>query len=308
MPSRQLIVVAYDTLMPSRLPAAIVVAHDKPQHFRELIAALQPIPSFVHIDANTPEHVFVEMIQDLPETVTLLPRLHAGWARSEVLEAELAGYRAALRATDAEHFILLTGADYPLASVSAISEYLSHHDGRSFVEIHPIPRPGWGRTGGADRFWFRQWPWRHHRIAIPIPRRSPVDVIRGAGSQSKILCRSDAEYIDRILEERPDLWGYFRRCWTPDEVTIQSLLSSTKLGSGWDGVTSHKPPPWYIDWGTTPARNPRWLTKEDFPLLQAARFRKHQPVLFARKLSDTSTELLSLIDSELRTAPAPPPE
>lgn len=291
--------------MPSRLPAAIVVAHDKPLHFRRLIAALQPIPSFVHIDANTPANIFAEMIQGLPDTVTLLPRLHAGWARYEVLEAELAGYKAALVATDAEHFILLTGADYPLASVAAISEYLSRFGGRSFVEIHPIPRPGWGPTGGADRFWFRQWPWRHHRIAIPIPRRSPANVVRGAGSQSKILCRSDAEYVVELLGRRTDLWDYFRRCWTPDEVTIQSLLLSKALGSKWDGDVSQQIGPWYIDWGTTPTRNPRWLPEQDFPLIEAARFRKREPALFARKLSDTSEELLRLIDSELRTAPTP---
>ncbi len=294
--------------MPSRLPAAIVVAHDKPRHFRRLIAALQPIPSFVHIDANTPGQIFAEMTRDLPETVTLLPRLHAGWARSEVLEAELTGYRAALRDTDAEHFILLTGADYPLASAPAIAEYLSCHIEDSFVEIHPIPRPGWGRTGGADRFWFHQWPWRHHRIALPIPRRLPQSVVRGAGSQSKVLCRRDAEYVVQTLGKRPDLWRYFRRCWTPDEVTIHSLLLSRKLGSTWHGATPKKLELWYTDWGTAPARNPRWLTTADFHLLRDARFRTSQPALFARKFSDDSGELLDHIDSELRSTPIPLPE
>ena len=44
----------------------------------------------------------------------LLPRISSGWASFGLVEAELAGYRAACAETEAHHVVLMTGADYPL--------------------------------------------------------------------------------------------------------------------------------------------------------------------------------------------------
>ena len=291
--------------MSRRLPAVVVVAHDKPRHFHRLMAAIDPLPAFVHIDANTPSDIHAQMIDGLCGNVTLLPRLHAGWARYEVLQAELSGYRAALESTDAEHVILLTGADYPLASVAAITEYFTQNEGRSFVEVDPVPRAAWGRTGGADRFWFRQWPWGKRRMVLPVPRRVPAGVQRAGGSQSKVLCRAHAQYVLDLLDERPDLWRYFRRCWTPDEVTIHSLLLSKALGGPDQVFESRDQPLWFMDWGEEPTPSPHWLTTAHFPGIRDARTRPDRPALFARKLSDDSADLTDLIDSELRTIPIP---
>ena len=91
-------------------PAAVVlIAHDKPRHLARLVAALDGLPIFLHVDRNTPDELFHAMTDDLPDRVRLLPRLDAGWARFEVLAAELSGYRAAYQETDAEHIILGTG-------------------------------------------------------------------------------------------------------------------------------------------------------------------------------------------------------
>lgn len=289
-------------------PVVVVVAHDNPVHFHRLMAAIHPLRTFVHIDASTPADTHARMTEGLPDTVSLLPRLSAGWARYEVLQAELNGYRAALGSTDAEHLIMLTGTDYPLASASAIAEFLSQHVNQSFAEIHPVPRPGWGPTGGADRFWFRQWPWRRHRLVLPIPRRVPQGVVRATGSQLKILSRAHAQYVIEVLDRRPDLLRYFRRCWIPDELVIPSLLISKSLGGPFQTAKEAGPYLWFMDWGDPPSKSPLWLRSDHMQQLTAARDRPQYPALFARKFSDDSGDLLKLIDAELRAVPGPPVE
>jgi len=281
------------------LPAVVLVAHDKPRHLRRLLAALAPLPVFLHIDANTGDALHEQMTADLGPHVRLQPRLAAGWARFEVLQAELDGYRAALAQTDAEHVILATGADYPLASVEAIVSQLAVHPERSYAEVIPLPIPEWGPLRGYDRFLFRSRPWRGHRLALPVPRRLPRGLRPTGGAQTKILTRRHAQLVLDVLDDRPELVRWFRRCWTPDEVTIPTLLRSG-LGAEWAAQISTGPHPWYIDWGNVPAKNPRWLGMGDLEPLRRAASRPDVPALFARKFAEDSDDLVAAVDTQLR--------
>ena len=289
-------------LSASDLPAVVIVAHDKPRQLRRLVAALWPLPIFLHVDANTPDDLHAAMTGDLPDNVTLLPRLSAGWARFEVVEAELAGYRAALARTQARHLILATGADYPLAPVERIVDVLAAQPERSYAEIFPLPQPAWGRMGGFDRFIFRQRPWRQHRLAWPVPRRIPPDLRPSGGAQTKILTRRDAALILDVIERRPDLVRFFRGCWAPDEIVIPTILLSETFEARWEEHGSSDPHPWYIDWGDVPAKSPRWLGMDDLPRIRRAAADPKVPALFARKLADDSDDLVAAIDSQLRSA------
>ncbi len=282
-----------------RLPAVVLVAHDKPRHLHRLLAALAPLPVFLHIDANTADQLHAEMTAGLGPNVWLQPRLRAGWARFEVLQAELEGYRAALARTDAEHVILATGADYPLAAVETIVRQLADQPGRSYVEMLPLPVPEWGLMGGYDRFLFRSRPWRGHRLAWPVPRRIPAGLRPAGGAQTKILSRRHAQHILDVVDDRPELVRWFRRCWTPDEVMVPTLLLS-ELGPDWSHQVSSAPHPWFIDWGKVRAKNPRWLGFGDLEALSAAANRTEVPALFARKFAEDSIELVAAVDEQLR--------
>lgn len=277
----------------------VLIAHDKPRHLRRLVESLAPLRIFLHIDANTDPALHAQMVEGLPERVVQLTRLSAGWARREVLDAELLGYRAALAQTDAEHIIVLTGACYPLVSMALLTEQLADHPGSSFVEAEPLPYPEWGPLGGWDRFLlWRQWPWHRRRVVVPLPRRVPHGVRPAGGAQTKIICRDDAEFVLCTLDSRPDLARFFRRCWTPDEVTVQSLLRSTRLGASTGELEHH---PWHIDWGDGGVANPRELAEADFHLIVRAAHRHQPSAWFARKFTDDSGALLDRIDAELRT-------
>lgn len=279
-------------------PAVVIIAHDRPAHLQRLIRALDPLPIFLHIDANTPEGVHRQMTAGLPDRVVHLDRLPAGWARREVLDAELLGYRAALSHTDADHIIVLTGSDYPLVSTAVLSEQLAEQPDTTFAEATSLPYPEWGPLGGWDRFVMqRQWPWRRHRMMIPLPRRIPRGIRPTAGAQTKVICRADAHFVLRTLDSRPDLARFFSTCWIPDEVTVLSLLSSTRLGANPGPLAAH---PWYIDWGPGRAASPRDLNESDFPQIALAARRMKAPVWFARKFGDSAEGLLDRIDTELR--------
>ena len=171
-------------------PAVVLLVHDKPRHLRRLVDALAPLPVFLHVDATVPEAGYRELVRDLPKRVRVLPRLEAGWGRFELVEAELSGYRAALKETAAQHLIMMSGADYPRASVV--------DPGRGAVKIPPgtcwprstrfrsVTGGRWAATTGSGS---GNAPWRRRRLVLPVPRRVPAELDPAGGSQMKILSR-----------------------------------------------------------------------------------------------------------------------
>ena len=250
-------------------------------------------------DATVPEAGYRELVRDLPKRVRVLPRLEAGWGRFELVEAELSGYRAALKETAAQHLIMMSGADYPLVSSSTLVEELSRSAGSRWPRSTRF-RSVTGALGGYDRFWFRQWPWRRRRLVLPVPRRVPAELDPAGGSQMKILSRDDAELVLSIRDGRPDLMTFFRRCWIPDEVVIPTILNSPRLVDR--PVRVLRPSRRVINWGSDQGQSPHWLTVADLPQLREARSRSEAAALFARKFHDDSEQIIQLIDSKLRTA------
>ena len=280
-------------------PAVVILAHGSPGHLHRLVAALSGLPVFLHVDAGTSPDVHGAMIDGLPPSIRLLPRLATGWASYALAEAELAGYRAALQETDADHVVLCTGSDYPLASVEQITATLGGFAGRSWMEVSTLPIRDWGPLGGFDRFVWRSQVQDRRRRWSPVPRRWPSGLRPAGGSQLKILARHHAERLLTVLDERPGLERYFREVWIPDETMVPSVLSSPFTGIDLHHELVPGPSAWYIDWGTKPSPSPRWLGTDDLPALATAR-RRDVPTLFARKFDDSSTEVLDAIDAELR--------
>ena len=280
------------------LPAVVILAHDFPQHLHRLIAALQPLPVFLHVDAATSDVVLAKMLADLPETVRLLPRLTTGWASYGLVEAELSGYRTALAETDAEHVLLCTGSDYPLASADQIVATLEGCAGLSWLQIDTLPNRNWGPLRGYDRFLWRNRVRERRREWSPIPRSWPKGLRPAGGSQLKILARRHAERLLEVLDERPDLVWYFREVWIPDETLVPSVLNSSFSGIDLSRELVRGPHAWYIDWGSKRTSGPRWLDLDDLPALAKAR-RQSPPSLFARKFEELAP-VLDAIDAELR--------
>lgn len=287
---------------PQTLLACVVLAHTDPVQVRRLVAALAPLPVFLHCDRSTPAQVFDQMVAGLPPRVTVLPRMATGWAKWENVAAEIAGYRAALATTAATHVALLTGTDYPLAATTEILDFLSRHPDRSLVTYHRLPHPDWGRGGGVARLRYRHWAYRKHMLRLPIPRRLPAGVIPAGGSQVKILSRRHARAVVEVADTRPDIVGFWHRSWVADETFVASVLASPTWAPGWpeEHLDAHL---WWIGWDGTRQKSPPWLGMADFGRLADAR--EHgldgMPFLFARKFgTGHDTAVLDAIDAELR--------
>ena len=282
--------------------AVVILAHDKPGHLHRLVRALDGLPVFLHIDAGTSPGMHSEMTDGLPQRVRLLPRISSGWASFGLVEAELAGYRAACSETEAHHVVLMTGADYPLVNARTLVNRMSRFlRDRSWVDVQPLPINDWGPMRGYDRFVFRNRPENRRRIWSPRPRRWPRGIRPAGGSQLKVLARRHAELLLGIVDSRPDIVDYFRTVWVPDETMIPTLLASPEFGVRRESY-HHEGNAWYIDWGERPSPNPRWLDETDLPALRAARTRDVSPALFARKFREDSA-LLDRIEQDLWPLP-----
>jgi hypothetical protein len=289
---------------PAPLLACVILAHADPAHVHRLVAALDPYPVFLHCDVRASDEVFAEMTRDLPERCVVLERMATGWAKWENVAAEVAGYRAALAATDATHIAVLTGSDYPIASTAEIDAVLTAHTGRSLALYMPLPYAEWGPSGGLSRLRYRHWAYRKHMLRLPIPRQLPADITFAGGSQLKVLARDHARAVVDVFDSQPDLVRFFRRSWVADETFVGSVLNTARFVPDWDDqhVSAGL---WWIGWDGSRRKSPPWLTMEhlDTLLNRASSERHGVPYVFARKFStDLSSELLDVIDVRLRGA------
>lgn len=288
--------------------ACVVLAHQDAAQVRRLVRALDPFPVFLHCDSRTPERVFEAMTRDLPARCTVLPRIATGWARWENVAAELAGYRAALAATDTTHVGLFTGTDYPIVSTAHVSAFLEDHRGRSIARYRLLPIPDWGRGGGRPRLRYRHRAVRKHMIRIPVPRRLPAGIVPAGGAQMKILAREHAAALLRFVDTRPDVVDFWRSTWIADETFVGSVLHSPGVVPDWAAENTSRDL-WWQGWDGSPSKSPPFLDMSHLDWLHAARAGTVEggdgmPKLFARKFATlTSGELLDTVDRTLRATP-----
>lgn len=286
-------------------PAVVVMAHADPVHLRRLIGALDPWPVLLHVDVATPADVHGAMLVDLPERVTLLPRIRTGWARWENVEAELSGYRAALSDLTTTHVVVMTGSDYALVATSVAERFLEAHAGRSFCENWSVPAPDWGgRSGGIARLRYPHWAWRKHMVRVPLPRRLPQGLTFEAGSQMKVLTRAHAQAVLDFHDGRPDVVRFWRRTWCADESFVPTALASSV--PDWSEQHVHDVL-WHIDWNHEAGapKSPRWLRTSDLPKIRLRRDGDGTQLarLFARKFSsDVDHAVLDALDEDKAVA------
>ena len=284
--------------------ACVVLAHSDPAQVQRLVRALDPFPVFLHCDSRTPDAVHRAMTTGLPRRVTLLDRIPTPWAGWNLVEAEVAGYRAVLATGHRGHIAVLSGNDYPLASTGVIASLLDRHADQSFGSFDVLPRAPWGRSGGMSRVRYRHWVWAKRMLRIPVPRRLPASIIPAGGSMLKVLTAAHADLVVHTMDARPELVRFWRRTWCPDETFVHTVLASFE--PGWDRERASNDL-WFIDWRSG-GKSPQWLD-----LAHLARLTDIQPkgigapvFLFARKFSTaTSSELMDVIDSTLRIEKSP---
>jgi len=295
----------------------VIVAYHQPAFLRRLVDALRAPDVFfyIHIDARVEISTF---LQQLPadENVHYLESRHAcHWGGYGLVEAFLAGARAALADAREGYIVTLCGSSYPLQPPQAIRRFLEASPGTCYLT--------WFGAG----FHRHHLSWRLSRRPLPLqcPPRKGMDVLLlPTFNPRKIfasretfrlwLCNLDAyfcrhkvpacvgrirggegwtmfptDYWRRIfawLAENPEFEAFFREVWIGGELFFTTLHGALPA--------PHRPLPWFIDWEGERDGSPALLSSDDdFECVTAS------GALFARKFDAVkSARMLERIDAE----------
>ncbi len=286
--------------------AYIVLAHGDPLLFGRLMHRLSHpnAAAFVHLDKMSALAPFVEQTNTLPNVHFLHDRIHVMWAGFSQCESTLLTFEAALAGTDKHctHFIVISGADYPLTSNREILHFFAQQPQRQFIRRFDLMASGdshqtWRVRGRFFREWADRFTWKRRplfaieRILRLFPRRLPQGIRLAAGSNWVALTRDCAEYCVKKARSDHQLTDFFRPAFGPDEIFLHTLVENSPF------VHSASPIEPYVDiskiggpfaYGNVHALTPKVpiTTAEDAEAILASRGEK----LFTRKLSSERSQ------------------
>ena len=307
--------------------AYLILAHDQPQLFGRLAAALQHDGAtlYAHIDGKQDERPFRAAAGALP--VRFLPDpIAVNWGGFSQVSAMLKLLEAAAR-DGHDYYIFLSGRDYPLRSNAALLAQLAQDPQRNYINFYPLVR-GTDFSHLIEIYAFRDFyariraPWLRQTLITLVRaanrvlprRRFPAGVTPYRGSTSWCLNGAAVDYLlDFVRQERNrGLVRFFKSVTGADEIFFQTIVLNSPLAPHCAGyqqfAQARSAPPasnenkvslHYIDWDVA-RENPAVLELHDLPRLSAsAKF-------FARKFDQVrSASLLERIDAGRRAAGPP---
>jgi hypothetical protein len=267
---------------------------------------------YIHVDGKADIDPFRRATTDIKSVYFCRSRSKVTWAGFSVVEATLHLLEAALAGQDeACRFVLLSGADYAIASRDEVSSFFSRHRKREFMRgfsIREAGNPqlwrirGWHFRELAPRYsWFRPPLFAIERALRLFPRRLPSDVVFVCGSQWWALTRGCARFCLDFARSNPDFTRLFRSTFAPDEIFFHTIVHNSPYAAEADtlepfvdDVVSSGGLHFYANLHYLPGT---WIRTGDDA---RAALNRHPGKLFARKFSsDHSAPAMDLIDQSL---------
>jgi hypothetical protein len=286
--------------------AYLVIAHTAPEQVARLvdrIAAPDDVV-LVHVDRKAPVEPFARAFAGLDVTPAIVrPRISVHWGGYGTVKVALRGIRMALADPRPwSHFVVLSGADYPIRSSEEIHAFFAAHEEQSYlswsagdgVKVPDAQRAGnatWNWTGDRERLdmWTvsirgRRWHFTAPPHPLPPGLRTPYQ-----GSAWVNLSRAAARHCLRFARRRPDAGLFWRTTIACDEFAFQTMVMNSPLR---DMVVNEDLR--YMNWA---GNSPPLLTLDDLPGMLAS------DKLFARKLDlATHPELYDALDERALVA------
>lgn len=287
--------------------AFIMLCHIYPSVINQLVGKLSAFSQadvYIHVDLNHPE--IREQIKQR-ENMVVLPEkdsFRLQWGSAAIVKATLQLIRKVRKSGKAYDYIwLISGQDYPILPAEEIEKRLSERPGMNYVDIiAPGDRkyswmkkrceaayPAW--INGEDApikalkgLYKLVTGGRGHTFKI-FTRKNPFDFDFAFGGQWWTLTSKAAFDILQYSDSHPEVLAYYERCLIPDESFFQTLFMRGPYREAHSGSLT------YSYWGKDP-RHPKTLAAEDFGKIREAR----AAFCFARKMSDESRPLISLIE------------
>lgn len=307
--------------VPSPGIAYLLIVHSQPNHLKRIIRRLAHPDDhfFVLVDKKQHAAPFQQALSGL-KNVTILPQTTSiYWVGMGTVEAELALFRAAFLRGPFAHYVLMSGADYPIKPMPYIRQFLLNA-GKNFIPVHSRLHPG-GPSHFTSRFTRYHFlnndylnprgAYRNHRFfrqvrrlleKYPIPRRMTRSRTIYHGPTWVSLTHSFVDYVLKTVSRQPSELAFYRHTYCPDEMFLHSLIKESPFatsnyydferetdGKNWLGL-------FYADWHTPDVVLPKTLDTTDFNALKES----HPHALFARKFDEkASAGLLDRIDEYL---------
>jgi len=288
--------------------AYLLLVHHQPIQTAILVRALAHKYSviFIHVDALADESIFAKAVEEdtsSSRVIFITDRVHGLWGHFSLVEASLLLLKTALaHSTPFDHFILLSGQDFPLKSNTYINGFLSSHKGHDFIEHFSLPSDKLREKQGGlyrlnryhhieekihDEFppyskkvvfnaLFNAWANVYHRFI----RRMPFDMQPYAGSQWWMLSRQTVMEVLAFLNDNKAVEKFFRNVWIPDEVFFQTVIGHLKGDDPHVINNNYRFTQWDKEDCVHFIRSPKVLTTADLELLS------HSGDLFARKFEE----------------------
>jgi Core-2/I-Branching enzyme len=219
--------------------AYFLAVHKNPEQVLHLLEAIyrEEDTFAIHVDSKSPRSIQCDLEKNLngKANIHFLPSQACNWGSWTQVKIELNAIADVLdRPGSWQHFIDLSGQDYPLVPVELIKQFLGSHPRDSFIEVtDPLKHAG---TDEHDLF-VRRWN-RYHLehigrgtkgpYRLPIPNRFPKSFQWFRGSNWKILSREFCEFLiagtDDVVKAATRFWR-----WTacPDESFFQSVVMNS---------------------------------------------------------------------------------
>lgn len=279
----------------------LVLAHDNFEHLGRMLHALNEdgCSFYIHIDSKAKN----AYIPDLPNAVVIPYHFNINWGGYTMVEATQALLEyGMMQSDDADYFILISGADYPIRPKSFLYDLLEKK--KEYIDIAPVPVP----FKPLERYEYYYFDYNRRNLKhynpfflievlmkkMKIKRKAPFKIY--AGTQWFALTNDCVKYILDIAKTDKRYEGFFRHTLVPDEAFFQTIIGNSPFAE--KTVSSLT----YTDWEVPhpPAmieeRHVEYLKDHiEFNDEYGQRF-----PYFARKFNDDSGTILDRIDNELR--------
>lgn len=278
--------------------AFVILAHDHPANAARLARVLLESGSDVsiHFDLKAGGRAVAEVkagLGDLADRLIWANRVKVAWGEWSIVEATLNGVQAIFDSGASPDYIhLMSAADYPIRPIGEFASFLERHKGTDFIESHAIARGDWVKGGlTKERYLYRHYfnfrkrpklfglSWRA-QAALHWRKKVPAGLTMRMGSQWCTLTAASWRHVLKAGAD-PGIRNFFRRSWIPDEMYVQTLLTSAETPHSNRHLTLYQ----FNDYGVPVVYHGNH-----------AGYLLRQPFFFARKLSPHAMALRDSLD------------
>jgi len=278
----------------------LILVHNNFRHLDRLINALNDADCtfFIHLDRKVVQEYFPQY-----DNVEVIPeRTDINWGGFSMVEATLALMKRGMEySPDADHYVLISGVDYPVRSKEFLYQQLEK--GKEYIDIAPVPVP-FKPLERYEYYYFdydrRNLKYYHPKFLaevllkkLKIKRKAPFRVY--AGTQWFALTRECVQYILTTVREDKRYMDFFLHTLVPDEAFFQTIIGNSPFLQNTAASLT------YTDWEV--AVPPATIEERHIDFLESHiefndEYGQRYPY-FARKFNDGSEKLLEKIKARL---------